>query len=82
MGDWQNSLLKAMQDPTFIVYKDETAVIIKDKYPKSEFHYLVLPYQNIPSLKSCNDQHKMIIEYLEIIAREFARSRQAGKVFW
>lgn len=82
MGDWQNSLLKTMNDTNFIVYKDETVVIIKDKYPKSEFHYLVLPYKNIPSLKSCSHEHKMIIEYMETIAREFARSHEAGKVFW
>lgn len=82
MGDWHNNLLKAMNDPNLVAYIDKTVVIIKDKYPKSEFHYLVLPFQDIPSLRSCTYQHKTIIEYMETIAREFARSHKTGKIFW
>lgn len=82
MGDWRNNLLKTMNDPNSIVYRDNSVVIIKDKYPKSEYHYLVLPYQDIPSLKSCSYQHKPIIDYMESKAREFARSHHTGKEFW
>lgn len=82
MGDWHNNLLKAMNDPNLVVHRDKQVVIIKDKYPKSEFHYLVLPYNDIPSLFVCSYQHKMVIEHMETVAREFARSHQNGKIFW
>lgn len=84
MPDWRDNLLRAMNDPNLVVYNDKNVVIIKDKYPKSEYHFLVLPHQHIPSLISCSFQHKTIIEYMGIIAREFARSLsvRTGKVIW
>lgn len=82
MSDWRDNLLKAMNDPTSVVYRDQHVVIIKDKYPKSESHYLVLPHQNIPSIKSCGYRHKTLIEYMETVACLFARSHEFGKEFW
>lgn len=84
MCDWHNNLLRAMNDTNAAVYRDNYVVIIKDKYPKSEYHLLILPYQDIPSLMSCNYQHKIIIEYMATIAYDFARCLTyiTGKVFW
>lgn len=82
MNDWHNNLLIAMNDPKYILYEDNYIVIIKDKYPKSDFHYLILPRQNIPNLRWCSYEHKMIIEYMEIKAYEFFGTRHPYKEFW
>lgn len=82
MGKLRNTLVKAMRDPNSAVYSDNKIVIIKDKYPKSEYHYLVLPYEDIPSLNSCRYEHKTILEYMEIKACEFAGMHRTSDEFW
>lgn len=82
MSDWRNNLLMAMNDPKLITYRDRYIVIIKDKYPKSEFHYLILPYEDIPDLKSCGYEHRMLIEYMEIKACEFIGTLHTSNKFW
>jgi aprataxin len=39
-----------MKDPTLKVLSSDKAVVIKDKYPKAKHHFLVLPFDNIPSI--------------------------------
>lgn len=82
MGIFRNSLLRTMHDPNSVVYSDNKVVIIKDKYPKSEYHYLVLPYEDIPNLNSCRYQHKTTLEYMEIKACEFAGIHRTCNEFW
>lgn len=39
-----------MKDPNLQVISNDIAVVIKDKYPKAKHHYLILPWNNIPSI--------------------------------
>lgn len=48
---WMEGLKQAMENPDLKVEESELAIVIKDKYPKARHHYLVLPKENIPSLK-------------------------------
>ncbi|XP_072036918.1 aprataxin-like [Amphiura filiformis] len=63
-GHWSMGLLDAMKDPQLQVHKDDKVVIIKDKYPKAEFHYLVLPKQNIPRLKALKPEHLDLLKHM------------------
>lgn len=49
-GRWSEGLLHTMRDPNSVVISTDKLVAIKDKYPKAQIHYLVLPYDNIPSI--------------------------------
>ena len=40
---WSQGLVASMNDPEAIVFEDEELCVIKDKYPKSKLHLLVLP---------------------------------------
>ena len=64
---WSQGLLASMKDPNSIVSEDETTVIIKDKYPKSRHHYLVMPKD--VSLRSLHvltyQKHSEIIRHVK-----------------
>lgn len=52
----------------FQVYKDDEVVVIKDKYPKARYHWLVLPWQSIPSLKALGKEHCDLLEHMQKVA--------------
>lgn len=49
-GNWSLALIKTMKDPNYRVISSEIAVVIKDKFPKAKYHYLILPYEDVPSV--------------------------------
>ena len=40
---WSQGLVASMEDPEAVVFEDKELCVIKDKYPKSRIHLLVLP---------------------------------------
>lgn len=66
-GHWNQGLKVSMQDPAMQLYKDETVVVIKDKYPKARHHWLVLPWQSIPNLKSLRKEHSELVKHMHSI---------------
>ncbi|KAJ8963028.1 hypothetical protein NQ317_015485 [Molorchus minor] len=69
-GHWSLGLLKTMEDPKFIVQSDNLTTVIKDAYPKAEFHYLVLPKQNLSNLKEITKEHITLLEHMDRVAKE------------
>ena len=70
---WSQGLLAAMNDPALVLRDSGRAVVIKDKYPKAKFHYLVLPKDRIPDLKSLvGSEHIDLIEHLYDLGKEMA----------
>ena len=63
-GHWSTKLLDVMKDPKMIVKEDDTVVIIKDGYPKAKHHYLVLPKDNISSLRVLNSSHVPLLQHM------------------
>ncbi|XP_071798361.1 aprataxin-like [Asterias amurensis] len=64
-GHWSLGLLDTMKDPSSQVYTDDRVVIIKDKYPKARFHYLVLPREQIAKLKALKPSHLDLLRHME-----------------
>ncbi|KAF6026891.1 APTX [Bugula neritina] len=56
-GHWSQGLYAAVSDESLHVYSDDDLVIIKDKYPKAKYHYLVLPKVKIANLKALDKSH-------------------------
>ncbi|OPJ67409.1 aprataxin [Patagioenas fasciata monilis] len=70
LGHWSQGLKSSMQDPKMQVYKDEKTVVIKDKYPKARYHWLVLPWDPISSLKSVNRDHLELLEHMHAVGQK------------
>ncbi|XP_034450049.1 aprataxin isoform X2 [Hippoglossus hippoglossus] len=68
VGHWSQGLKTSMQDPKMQIYKDDKVVVIKDKYPKARYHWLVLPWQVIPSLKALRDEHCDLVKHMQQVA--------------
>lgn len=67
---WAFGLLNSMNDPNLKVYSDDTVVVIKDKYPKAKFHYLVMPKEEISDLKKVDENHVELLKHMEDIGRK------------
>ncbi|RUS74651.1 hypothetical protein EGW08_017584 [Elysia chlorotica] len=70
---WSQGLLASMNDANAVVHSDDTVVVIKDKYPKALFHFLVLPRQKISSLKSVTAKDLSLLEYIHKKGEEIAQ---------
>lgn len=70
LNHWANGLLKSMEDPNLIVKSDDMVTVIKDAYPKAEFHYLILPKQNISSLKAVSKEHLDLLRHMNNVAKD------------
>ncbi|KAG9480501.1 hypothetical protein GDO78_012129 [Eleutherodactylus coqui] len=72
-GHWSQGLKASMQDPNMQVFKDDKVVVIKDKYPKARFHWLVLPWQSISSLKMLQTEHLELLEHMHAVGEKIAQ---------
>ncbi|KAI6058318.1 Aprataxin isoform X1 [Aix galericulata] len=70
LGHWSQGLKSSMQDPKMQVYKDEKTVVIKDKYPKARYHWLILPWESIPSLKAVTREHLGLLEHMHAVGEK------------
>lgn len=70
VGHWANGLLKSMDDPELVIKKDDLVTVIKDAFPKAEFHYLILPNENISSLKVVKKEHLVVLKHMNDVAKE------------
>ncbi|XP_031132918.1 aprataxin isoform X1 [Sander lucioperca] len=72
-GHWSQGLKTSMQDPKMQVYKDDKVVVIKDKYPKARYHWLVLPWQTISSLKALRREHCDLVKHMQKVADQMVQ---------
>ncbi|XP_049629730.1 aprataxin [Suncus etruscus] len=70
LGHWSQGLKISMQDPKMQVYKDEQVVVIKDKYPKARYHWLVLPWASISSLKVVSREHLQLLKHMHTVGEQ------------
>lgn len=78
---WKFELLKLMKNKEYLLYSDDDIAIIRDGYPKSEVHYLVLPKADIPYVKDIKAEHLDILKKMDLKGREYARENGGGRTF-
>uniref|UniRef100_A0A2I3MVF6 Aprataxin n=1 Tax=Papio anubis TaxID=9555 RepID=A0A2I3MVF6_PAPAN len=61
---------KGKDAPIKKVYKDEQVVVIKDKYPKARYHWLVLPWTAISSLKAVAREHLELLKHMHTVGEK------------
>ncbi|XP_073716717.1 aprataxin isoform X2 [Misgurnus anguillicaudatus] len=72
-GHWSQGLKASMQDPKMQVYKDDRVVVIKDKYPKARYHWLVLPWDSISSLKVLRSEHCDLLKHMQKVGEKMVQ---------
>lgn len=75
-GHWVMGLLKTMEDPKYIVNSDDLVTVIKDVYPKAEFHYLILPKEDISSLKAVKKDNLNLLDHMETVAKKLIKEEK------
>ncbi|XP_011866128.1 PREDICTED: aprataxin isoform X2 [Vollenhovia emeryi] len=74
-GHWSAGLLKSMEDPESKVEEDDQIIVIKDKYPKAQFHYLVLPKENILSIWKVKEDHQDLLTHMHNVACDLVKNQ-------
>lgn len=64
VGHWSMGLVASMENPDLVVESDELCVVIKDAYPKAKHHFLILPKEAVPNLKSLNSSHVHLLKHM------------------
>ncbi|XP_029648331.1 aprataxin [Octopus sinensis] len=72
-GHWSQGLLSSMENPELRVDSDDQAVVIKDKYPKAKYHFLVLPKMKISNLKSVTGDHVSLLKHMHKMGSKIAK---------
>lgn len=70
---WSLGLLASMNDLQFKVSEDDSVVVIKDKYPKAQLHYLVLPKEDITGILNVTKEHEDLLEHMEKIGERLTK---------
>lgn len=78
-GHWTEGLIVSMKDPKSIVKQDDKIVVIKDKYPKSRFHFLVIPKEEINSIFDLKREHHNLLEHMENVGKSIAQEHKGSE---
>uniref|UniRef100_A0A8D0GY11 Aprataxin n=1 Tax=Sphenodon punctatus TaxID=8508 RepID=A0A8D0GY11_SPHPU len=73
LGHWSQGLKISMHDPKMQVYKDEKVVAIKDKYPKARYHWLILPWDSIATLKAITKEHLELLGHMHAVGEKLVQ---------
>lgn len=80
-GHWSLGLLDCLDDPQYFVQSDDLVTVIKDKYPKAEVHYLVIPKENIANLKSVTYDHLPLLKHMQQVGKTLSAETFPTKTF-
>lgn len=80
-GHWSQGLLASITDPNLIVEEDDLTVTIKDKYPKAEYHFLVMPKDSITSTSNLSSSHIPLLKHMQQRGEELAARSSSSLTF-
>lgn len=69
-GHWSMGLLSSLDEPELFIQRDNLVTVIKDKYPKAERHFLVVPKEDIHSLKAVSKKHLSLLQHMHDVANK------------
>ena len=75
-------LLVSMEDPQYKVKEDDKVAVIKDKYPKAQYHYLVIPKADIPSLWHINKENEDLLIHMHCVAEDLTRQHKESEFLY
>ncbi|XP_018350301.1 PREDICTED: aprataxin [Trachymyrmex septentrionalis] len=75
------NLLKSIEDPECKIREDDKIVVIKDKYPKAQFHYLILPKEDILNIWRVKKEHQDLLTYMYDVACDLIKDQTDHEFF-
>lgn len=76
-GHWSMGLMSTMEDPEYLIKSDDLVTVIRDKYPKAKYHYLVVSKENISNLRACTGkQHYDLLKHMHKVGTEMATNNK------
>jgi aprataxin len=69
------SLESVINDPKSQIFKDDICICIKDKYPKSKQHFLLIPINHFTQLSDLNKSHLNILEHMKGVAKDLIMNK-------
>ena len=63
------------EKPEDILFETENVVVIQDKFPKAEQHYLIIPKKHIQSIVHSEEGDMDILGEMLLVAKNFAKER-------
>jgi histidine triad (HIT) family protein len=63
------------EEPRGILFETENVVVIPDKFPKAEQHYLIIPKKHIQSIMDSTEEDMNILGEMLLVAKNFAKER-------
>lgn len=67
---WSDGLINAMTDPEQVFEEDHLMVILKDGFPKAEYHYLIVPRARINSVKDLRKENLPLLQHMHKAAED------------
>lgn len=80
--DWATGLLVSMEDPQYKVKENDKIVVIKDKYPKAQYHYLVIPKADIPSLWHIKKENEDLLFHMHSVAEDLTQEHKESEFLY
>lgn len=80
-GHWSSGLMDSMKDPDLKVDENDKVVIIKDKYPKARFHFLIIPKESIANLKGLTKEHVPLLKHMHDEGEKLAKKSSSKLEF-
>ena len=87
-SNWSKGLRTDMKKPELVVFSTPSVVVIKDKFPKAKYHFLVLPRwdswklsnfdrinfirEELDNLQSLGPQHVSLLEQMQEVGKQIA----------
>lgn len=59
-----SGITSAMSDKSYFLESDGEVAVLKENAPKAQFHYLIIPKENLKSLHELNSSHVPVIEHM------------------
>ncbi len=72
MSDTIFSKIIKKEIPADFLYEDELCIAIKDKFPKSPIHLLIIPKKPIPTMMDIEQEDQALIGHLFLVAKKLA----------
>lgn len=66
---WKLGLLETLKDPNNVVIRTEQLVAIKDKFPKSKHHFLIMPFENIDSIFDLKKSDVELVNEMQLLGQ-------------
>ena len=65
---WEDGLIHGMSDPKQVFEEDDLTVTLKDAFPKARYHFLVVPREDIHSVKELTRDNLKLLKHIHKVA--------------